>query len=300
MFTQRRLFSFLLIIITASYLTGCTKPDITFGATYLDNSFTNIATVDTATAAISTVLLDSFPTSGTGMAVAGTYIDPYFGTVTAQSYFSLTPPTFSDIYKDAIYDSLELVLTLNKSFYGDTTLPLQLNVNQLTEKIVIGWTGTHSTMKYLEKIVPVLQQLEQVYAFEFCVISNKKPELPLKSLVYVPWRKETEISDLLRFNIGVMPLEDDKWAKGKCAFKALQYMSLGIPAVVSPVGMNIEVVDHGVNGYVCTTPAQWFTALEKIILSTDQRVSLGLKAREKIENQFSVTANRLNFLGLFK
>jgi len=116
-------------------LLSCTKPDITFGTEYLDNSFTNIVSVDTATPVISTVFVDSFVSSGTGKAVIGKYTDPVFGTVTAQSYFPVVPPTFSDIYSKSIYDSLELIIKPDSSYYGDTTMLIQINVNQLTEKI---------------------------------------------------------------------------------------------------------------------------------------------------------------------
>jgi glycosyltransferase involved in cell wall biosynthesis len=171
--------------------------------------------------------------------------------------------------------------------------------DQHTSKIIIGWTGTHSTMKYLDQVVPVLQKLEEKYSFEFRVISNQAPDLPLRSLVFVPWRKETEIADLLKFNVGLMPLEDDVWAQGKCAFKALQYMALGIPAVVSPVGMNTEVVDPGINGYICSSFDDWYTALETLIREPEKRIKLGLAARQKIEENYAVAANRTNFLGLF-
>lgn len=123
------------IVLLTAIFPACTKPDITFGAGYLDNSFTNIVSVDTATPVISTVYVDSFASSGTGKAVIGKYTDPVFGTVTAQSYFSVGPPSFSNIYSKSIYDSLELIIKPNKSYYGDTTQLLQINVNQLTQNI---------------------------------------------------------------------------------------------------------------------------------------------------------------------
>ncbi|UYZ65176.1 glycosyltransferase [Hymenobacter weizhouensis] len=166
-------------------------------------------------------------------------------------------------------------------------------------RLVIGWTGTHSTLKYLHQVVPVLARLEQEFDFEFRVISNQPPELPLRSLVYVPWRKETEIADLLAFHVGLMPLEDDPWAKGKCAFKALQYMALGIPALVSPVGMNTEVVQEGVNGNVCATAAEWENSLRRLLQNPGLRQEMGRHARQTIEQRYSVTANRRNFLELF-
>lgn len=167
-------------------------------------------------------------------------------------------------------------------------------------RLVIGWTGTHSTLKYLDQVVPVLVKLEQEgLDFEFQVISNQPPALPLRSLVFMPWRKDTEITDLLGFHVGLMPLEDDLWAKGKCAFKALQYMALGIPALVSPVGMNTEVVQHGHNGYVCATPAEWEASLRELLADATLRQRLGQAARTTIEEKYSVVANTSNFLALF-
>ncbi|AYA38875.1 glycosyltransferase [Hymenobacter oligotrophus] len=168
-------------------------------------------------------------------------------------------------------------------------------------RVVIGWTGTHSTLKYLDQVVPVLQRLEQrpELNFEFRVISNQPPQLPLRSLVFQPWQKDTEIADLLGFHLGLMPLEDDLWAKGKCAFKALQYMALGMPALVSPVGMNTEVVQNDENGYVCTTPQEWEAALLQVLQDDNLRTNLGKNARRTIEERYSVMANRPNFLALF-
>jgi glycosyltransferase involved in cell wall biosynthesis len=171
---------------------------------------------------------------------------------------------------------------------------------QSAEKVIIGWTGSHTTNRYLDMIVPVLQRLEKEYDFEFRVISNQSPELPLRSFTFRPWRKDTEIPDLLTFHIGLMPLEDEPWAKGKCAFKALQYMALGIPAVVSPVGCNTEVVDHGVNGYLCTTEEEWYQSLAQLLQNPELRAKLGHAARQKIVGHYSVVSNTANFLALFE
>ncbi|WP_035564282.1 glycosyltransferase family 4 protein [Hymenobacter sp. IS2118] len=186
-----------------------------------------------------------------------------------------------------------------------TTIDTEHHHNQVRDQLapgplVIGWTGTHSTLKYLEPIVPVLAQLEaDGLDFEFQVISNQAPALQLRSLRFVPWRKETEIADLLAFHVGLMPLQDDPWAKGKCAFKALQYMALGIPALVSPVGMNTEVVQDGQNGYVCLEPTDWYSHLSKLLTDAAGRQALGTNARATIEQKYSVVANTPTFLKLF-
>ena len=192
------------------------------------------------------------------------------------------------------------VTVVNPTTIDTVHLHNQVRDQTAPGRLVIGWTGTHSTLKYLDQVVPVLAKLEaEGLDFEFRVISNQLPTLPLRSLMFLPWNKDTEIADLLGFHIGLMPLEDDLWAKGKCAFKALQYMALGIPALVSPVGMNTKVVQHGQNGFICATPADWETSLRQLLADAGLRQRLGQTARQTIEQRYSVRANTANFLALF-
>jgi glycosyltransferase involved in cell wall biosynthesis len=172
--------------------------------------------------------------------------------------------------------------------------------DQSGEEFVIGWTGSHSTIRYIGEIVPVLSKLENKYTFTFRVISDFKPEFELNSLEYVKWKKESEIEDLLGFNIGIMPLVNDKWANGKCGFKALQYMSLGIPALVSPVGVNSRIVDHGLNGFICDTPEEWETSIETLLKNRETLGEMSKQTRKKIINHYSVKSNSDNFIGLFQ
>jgi glycosyltransferase involved in cell wall biosynthesis len=172
--------------------------------------------------------------------------------------------------------------------------------DQTGDEFVIGWTGSHSTIRYIGEIIPVLAKLEKKYAFTFRVISDLKPEFELNSLEYVKWKKESEIEDLLGFNIGIMPLVNDKWANGKCGFKALQYMSLGIPALVSPVGVNSRIVDHGLNGFICDTPEEWETAIETLLLNRETLGEMSKQTRKKIIDYYSVKSNSDNFIELFQ
>ncbi|QCR24770.1 glycosyltransferase [Pontibacter sp. SGAir0037] len=185
-------------------------------------------------------------------------------------------------------------------------LPTTIDMNyhrkperQKNARTVIGWTGSHSTLPYLNMLEPVLQRLEQNYKFDFVVIADKAPVLDLKSLVYLVWQKDTEIQDLSRFDIGVMPLPDTEWAKGKCAFKALQYMALGIPAVVSAVGENQIAVPNGVAGYTCATLEEWYRALEKLLLQETLRARLGKAGREWVQENYSKQVYLNHFLRLF-
>jgi glycosyltransferase involved in cell wall biosynthesis len=172
--------------------------------------------------------------------------------------------------------------------------------DQHTPELTIGWTGTHSTIRYLDIVVPILHKLEQQYDFTFIVISDAPPAFELKSLKYIRWSKETEIDDLLTFNVGIMPLTDDAWARGKCGFKALQYMSLGIPAIVSPVGVNTTIVDDGVNGLICNDADEWEQAIQKLINNKELSINLGREARKKVETNYSVISNTQNFIELFQ
>jgi glycosyltransferase involved in cell wall biosynthesis len=171
--------------------------------------------------------------------------------------------------------------------------------NKDSDKVVIGWTGTHTTAKYLEFLVPVLKELGDKYDFEFCIISNQKPDFDLTNMNFIQWNKETEISDLMRFDIGVMPLDNNKWAKGKCGFKALQYMSLGIPTIASPVGVNFKIVDDKINGFLCSTKEEWFNALDFLLEDKLHRSSMSQAAIKKIEDNYSVVSNSKNFISLF-
>lgn len=167
-------------------------------------------------------------------------------------------------------------------------------------KPVVGWTGTHTTLRFIEDLVPLLKKVYQISPFKLIVIANKNPKIDFPDFEYIEWSKQSEIDDLMRFNVGLMPLTVDPWAEGKCGFKALQYMSLGIPAIASPVGVNEKIIDNQLNGFLCTNDNEWIHAIQTLIRETETRVKFGKEARQKIERTFSVKSNADNFLGLFQ
>ncbi len=172
--------------------------------------------------------------------------------------------------------------------------------DQTTGRPVVGWTGSHSTLKYLEPLLPIFQELERTHDFQLVAIANRPPALSLSSLAFIPWQMATEIDDLLRFHIGLMPLPDDPWAQGKCGFKALQYLALGIPALVSPVAVNTRIVEHGQEGYHCATDEDWYEYLSKLLTDTELRIRMGKAGRQKVVDHYSVRSNSENFLSLFR
>ncbi|MBX2942949.1 MAG: glycosyltransferase [Cyclobacteriaceae bacterium] len=171
-----------------------------------------------------------------------------------------------------------------------------------SDEIIVGWTGTHSTLKYIDIIIPIIQSLENKFfdRLKFIVIADKNPSLELASFCFIPWAKETEIEDLLQFDIGLMPLTDDIWARGKCGFKALQYMALGIPTIASAVGVNKLIIEEGVDGFLCESPIQWEEKIIKLIEDSTLRTQMGKAGRAKIVNNYSVDSNSKGFLSLFE
>jgi glycosyltransferase involved in cell wall biosynthesis len=182
----------------------------------------------------------------------------------------------------------------------DTENHHNLICNSQADLIRIGWTGSHTTMHYLDELLPVLHRLNDKHKFLFRVISNEKPNWDLPNLEFVKWNKTSEIEDLSQIQIGVMPLKSDIWSSGKCGFKALQYMSLEIPTVLSAVGVNTQIVTHEVDGYICTGEQEWFERLDQLISDHELRKQIGTAGRKRIKDAYSVVAQTSNYKKLFQ
>lgn len=186
-----------------------------------------------------------------------------------------------------------------------TTIDTLYHANNKTrhnrDKIIIGWTGSETTIKYFEREKEMIFAMIKKYpnSLEFRVISNKPSVLKHDQITFVAWNKETEVEDVAAFDIGIMPLPDDEWAKGKCGFKGLQYMSLGIPAVVSPVGVNNEIIKNGTNGFFADSSLEWNNVLSKLIEDASLRENIGKEGRKTIENFYSVNAQQEKYLKIF-
>lgn len=171
--------------------------------------------------------------------------------------------------------------------------------NHNVPKVTVGWTGTFSTLKYFEMVLPVLKKLQEKYDFNIKIICNQAPLFEIKNLTYVEWTEQNEVTELASCQIGLMPLTSDEWSEGKCGFKLVQYLALGIPAVSSPVGVNKKIVDDGINGILCDTDEEWYNAIEKMINEKELRKKMGEAGRKKIVKEFSLLSNKENFLRLF-
>ncbi|MFQ5511267.1 MAG: glycosyltransferase family 4 protein [Candidatus Krumholzibacteriia bacterium] len=161
---------------------------------------------------------------------------------------------------------------------------------------VIGWTGTHSTIPYLQPLMPVLRALRSEYGFAIRVIADHVPDFDADIIEFVPWSKESEIGDLLVVDIGLMPLPDTEWGRGKCGFKILQYMALGIPPVASNVGVNADIIEHGVDGLLCANLGEWKDNLARLLADGELRRNIKAAARRKVIDRYSVAGNGPAFL----
>lgn len=157
--------------------------------------------------------------------------------------------------------------------------------------VVLGWTGLKDNLGYMKAIEPVLQALAQKYALKLSVATGAPYTLDGVEVENHYWEMEHEIEYLSQADIGLMPLEDTPRARGKCAFKALQYMGVGTPAVVSPVGMNAEVIEDGRTGFLAGPPEEWHEKLERLIADPALRRRMGEAARTVVAERYSHEAN---------
>jgi glycosyltransferase involved in cell wall biosynthesis len=158
-------------------------------------------------------------------------------------------------------------------------------------EFVVGWTGSAATLRYLEGIEGALARaMSTDLGMRLVVIADRRPALPsLPSgrWAFVRWTAESEAESLREFDVGLMPLEDSPWARGKCSFKMLQYMSTGIPVVVSPVGMNAEILGMGEVGLAAGSETEWVDALASLAAAPDSARRLGATGRRVVEEHFS-------------
>lgn len=183
----------------------------------------------------------------------------------------------------------------------DTDEYQRLDIPNEDGKICIGWSGSITTIQHFEYAIPFLKKVKEKFGdkVKFKVVgdgSYKNVELGIEGL---PWRKDTELADLSSFDIGIMPLPDDEWAKGKCGLKGLQYMALEIPTLMSPVGVNAEIIQDGDNGFLATDIDEWVDKISKLVESAELRKEMGQKARQTVLDKYSVQALKDTYLRLF-
>jgi glycosyltransferase involved in cell wall biosynthesis len=165
--------------------------------------------------------------------------------------------------------------------------------------INIIWIGSPTTAKYLNDIIPILSNLAHSYEFVLTIVgaTNKHFKSPPRHLIinYIEWSQQSEMDNLLMADIGIMPLIDDAWERGKCGYKLIQYMSCSIPAIASPVGINSEILQSGTVGFLCSSEIDWRNAFITLFESEKLRKDMGFAGYKRFIDNYSLTKNQSKF-----
>jgi glycosyltransferase involved in cell wall biosynthesis len=160
----------------------------------------------------------------------------------------------------------------------------------------IGWIGSPATTYFLKELTPIFKDIARRYPCEFTFVgASEWPEIADLNLRIPTWSERTEVEDIKTFDVGIMPLSDTPWARGKCGIKLIQYMACGLPVVGSPVGVNCDIIEHGVNGFQATTTTEWLDALATLAVDPQLCQQMGAKGRAMVEERYclQVTAPQL-------
>lgn len=201
----------------------------------------------------------------------------------------------------------EIALSLNKyknvvdiSSTFDTQRFVPANKEASGKPLVIGWTGTHSTLPFLDLIQPALSKLVQERSFTLKVIANKYYQMEGVPTEYIDWNADTEVADLHTFDIGLYPIPANEWSLGKSSLKALTYMAIGIPFVATAYGTNYRIMEDGVQGFMALEQDEWVEKLKQLIDNFELRQEMGIMGRKRVVEQYSTEANLPKYLNAFK
>ncbi len=166
------------------------------------------------------------------------------------------------------------------------------------DKVCIGWSGSITTIQHFKFAVPALLKVKKKYGnrIKIKVIGDANYKNDELDVISMNWNKQDELKELSSFDIGIMPLPDDEWAKGKCGLKGLQYMALEIPTIMSPVGVNSQIINSGVNGFLATTDDDYVNAISQLIEDKELRKKVGAEGRKTVVDHYSVKALQQKYL----
>ena len=169
-----------------------------------------------------------------------------------------------------------------------------------SDTLVIGWTGSYSTVQHLNTIRGALQKLAKLHRYRLRVIGTPAYEIEGVDVEAMPWKSDTELQDLSHIDIGVMPLPNDAWSKGKCGLKALQFMALGIPTICSPVGVNTDIIQDNENGLLADSEDEWVEKMGRLLTSPEMSERLGNAGRATVEERYSAVTQAPRVYEIFR
>jgi len=182
--------------------------------------------------------------------------------------------------------NVEMIPTaIDQERYYLKTYPVQ------QEKVTLGWIGDHGSIHYLEKMRPLFERIGEKYPHvELKIVCDAFFDCERMKVIKKKWSSEEEVDDLQGFDIGLMPLVDDPWSWGKCGLKIIQYQGVGVPVVCTPVGINRDLVEDGVNGFYAMTPDEWEDKLSLLIENSEQREQMGREGRKRVLENYTYQA----------
>ena len=166
--------------------------------------------------------------------------------------------------------------------------------------LVIGWIGSPATAHYLRPLAPAIEQLRERTALRAIALGARPDQVAGTPFEAVEWSEAAEAGQVGTFDIGIMPLPDEPWERGKCGYKLIQYMASGLPVVASPVGVNSEIVKPGLNGALADTPEEWLAALGQLADDPALRARLGAEGRKRVEDWYSLQAQAPRLISILQ
>jgi glycosyltransferase involved in cell wall biosynthesis len=170
-----------------------------------------------------------------------------------------------------------------------------------SDKVCVGWSGSFTTIEHFEFAIPALLKIKEKYGEKVCfkVIGDGNYRHEELNITGLPWIKKDELQELSGIDIGIMPLPDTEWANGKCGLKGLQYMALEIATIMSPVGVNTEIIQDGENGFLADATDEWVEKISILIEDSELRKKLGAAGRQTVLDKYSVYSQRDNYIKYF-
>lgn len=169
------------------------------------------------------------------------------------------------------------------------------------EELVLGWSGSHSTSKYLYLLAPVFQRLqEEKIPFRLLVMGDPGFHIPGIIVEALPWKEEYEVEVISRFDIGLYPLPEERWVYGKSGLKALQYMAAGVPAIATAIGTNFRIIIDNYNGFLVSTPEEWYLRIRELYTDPELRRKIGRRAAETVGRHYSIKQNKQTYLSIIR
>ncbi|MGQ9368776.1 glycosyltransferase [Azospirillum sp. ST 5-10] len=157
-----------------------------------------------------------------------------------------------------------------------------------SDPLTVGWIGSPVTARYLELVQGPLRRLCGEGRVRLVLVGANDNAVPTLAASRLDWREDTEVDQIKGFDIGIMPLSNTRWERGKCGYKLIQYMACAKPVIASPVGVNREIVEPGVNGFLAETPEDWYEAVMTLGRDDGLRHAMGAAGRSKVEHEYSL------------